>query len=140
MSVPSNPDHPEPPPPTAPPRAPRLPWRWVAAAGAVLLAAVCGIWLLRDDPLTRLPEFDLAAASPPVRRSIERAREAVRKSPRSGAAWGRLGILLRAHEFGPAANVCLAEAERLDPGQVLWPYILGVSLSITDPAAAAICF
>jgi tetratricopeptide (TPR) repeat protein len=49
-------------------------------------------------------------------------------------------MVLRAHEFGAASNQCLAVAQRLDPREFLWPYILGVSLTISDPDGAKACF
>jgi tetratricopeptide (TPR) repeat protein len=56
--------------------------------------------------------------------------------PHSAAAWGRLGQLLRAHGYGPESNVCLAQAERLDPADPRWPYLQGTGLQSDDPEAA----
>ena len=47
--------------------------------------------------------------------ALAQARAAVQESPRSAAAWGRLGMVLAAHDFRAEANACLAQAERLDP-------------------------
>lgn len=75
-----------------------------------------------------------------MKRAIERELTAVRTAPRSGKAWGRLGLVLRAHEYAAAANQCLAVAQRLDPREFLWPYIHGVSLTVADPDGASACF
>lgn len=114
------------------------------ALGAVFVT-VCGsawcVWRAsRPTPLDELPPVDLALAPAGVKAAIERELGAVRSDPRSGQAWGRLGLVLRAHEFGSEANVCLATACRLEPREFLWAYIAGVSLSITDADAAIACF
>ena len=48
-----------------------------------------------------------------IRDVIESARDRVRREPRSAGAWGRLGMLLAAHNFSPEAVACFAEAETL---------------------------
>jgi Flp pilus assembly protein TadD len=49
-------------------------------------------------------------------------------------------LVLRAHEFGSEANRCLAVAGRLEPREFLWPYIEGVSLTLSDPGEAIALF
>src|SRR5262245_5512739 len=122
--------------------ASRIPARMTVAAVIVLLIAV-GWWAwraYRAAPLANLPSIDLTQASPAVKAAISRELDAVRADARSGRAWGRLGLVLRAHEFGAEANLCLAIAGRLDPQEFLWPYIEGVSLTISDPHTAMGCF
>jgi tetratricopeptide (TPR) repeat protein len=115
-------------------------------AAAVLLAglALAGVWYgyrqYRFAPLRQLPEADLSSAPPAVRRAIENAVQAVRAAPRSGAAWGALGLYLRAHEFDPQANVCLQQAMQYDPREAVWPYVRGSSLSVRDRPESERCF
>jgi tetratricopeptide (TPR) repeat protein len=82
------------------------------------------------------PAVSLADADPAVADAIAAARWDVRWKPRSAAAWGRLGQLLRAHSYKPESNLCFAQAERLDPNDSRWPYLQGVSLQSDDPEAA----
>src|SRR5207244_6695765 len=62
-------------------------------------------WLAAPSP----PEVDVSGADPDVAEAVEAARSAVKWSPHSAAAWGRLGMVLRAHDFGREANAALAE-------------------------------
>lgn len=113
----------------------------VIAVSLLIALAGWGVWSsYRALPLRELPPVDLTQAPPAVRAAIERELAAVRGNPRSGKAWGRLGMVLRAHEFGTEANACLALAEKLDPRAFLWPYILGLSLQSTDPERASAAF
>jgi tetratricopeptide (TPR) repeat protein len=113
----------------------------IAAAGLFLgFVAWWGWRTYRAAPLAELPEIDLTQAPTAVKTAIVRSVDAVRAHPRSGQAWGRLGLVLRAHEFGTEADACLAMAGRLEPREFLWPYILGVSLTVSDPDGAIACF
>jgi tetratricopeptide (TPR) repeat protein len=82
------------------------------------------------------PEVSLADADPAVAQAIEAARRDVWWKPRSAAAWGRLGQLLRAHGYVPQSNDCFAQAERLAPDEPRWPYLHGAGLQSADPEAA----
>src|SRR5262249_34745900 len=92
------------------------------------LAWFAWAWLAASGP----PPVGLTGADPDVAAARAEARSALRQCPRSGAAWGRLGMVLRAHDFGPEANACFAEAERLDPRDPRWPYLQGLTLLLTD--------
>lgn len=116
--------------------------RTVVAGLVVCFAAAASLAYdqYRKYPLRHLPRVDLSGAPAAVKLAIENARKQVIAAPRSGAAWGQLGLFLRAHEFDSEANVCLAQAMRFDPRQVLWPYVRGSSLSVRDRAEAERCF
>jgi tetratricopeptide (TPR) repeat protein len=116
---------------------------WPGATLGVLALGVLGLgswlWLRPREVPPAPPEVDLAGADPEVVEVLTRARGRVAAGPRSGAAWGRLGQLLRAHGYGAEANTCLAEAERLDPTEPRWPYLRGLTLVLTDPGAGIPC-
>ena len=124
---------------------------WGVAAAILLAAVVWGAltWgRLRRTPgevadipvLTEPPPLDLGGVVEPdplVNQAIEAARQQVVGSPRSDDAWGRLGMVLRAHgaEAG-ASNVCFEQAGRLDPMQPRWPHLHGTALLASNPDAA----
>jgi tetratricopeptide (TPR) repeat protein len=56
--------------------------------------------------------------------------------PRSAAAWGEYGIVLRAYRQHPEADRCFRVAADLDPADGRWPYLIGTHLADADPAAA----
>jgi tetratricopeptide (TPR) repeat protein len=112
----------------------RFRWRWLLVL-TLVLALAGGAWLWFASLPPTPPDPDLAGADPEAVAAIAAARAAALQSPRSAAAWGRLGMVLRAHDFGPDANRCFAVAERLDPRQPRWPYLHGLTLLLTDPEA-----
>jgi tetratricopeptide (TPR) repeat protein len=83
-----------------------------------------------------LPELDLSGIDPAIVAKIDAARAELHAAPRSSVAWGRLGMVLRAHGFGGEANDCFAQAERLDPSDARWPYLRGLTVALTDRDAA----
>jgi tetratricopeptide (TPR) repeat protein len=58
--------------------------------------------------------------------------------PRSAAAWGEYGIVLRAYRQHPEADLCFQTAADLDPNDGRWPYLLGHHLVETDPESAVV--
>jgi tetratricopeptide (TPR) repeat protein len=107
----------------------------VAAAAFVLAAAAVGVWFWPRTPPPVPPTPDLEGADPEVVEAVAAARQRVEQEPTSARAWGRLGMVLRAHDFGTEAQRCFQEAERLDPQ----PYLQGLPLVLTDPAAGIAC-
>jgi tetratricopeptide (TPR) repeat protein len=84
-------------------------------------------------PIPSPPTIDLSGVDPAIGRAIKAAQAALKQSPRSAEAWGRLGEVLLAHAFHYPATTCLAEAERLELAQARWPYLQGVALAVADP-------
>src|SRR5260370_20743821 len=108
----------------------------LAAACFLFLALGSGIWVgYRPQPPAR-PSLDLAQIDPEVGEVITKARAEVLHEPGSSLAWGRLGMILWAHDYGVEANFCLAQAERLDPKEPRWPYVQGLGLLHPDPGAS----
>jgi tetratricopeptide (TPR) repeat protein len=124
---------------TPPERPGRRRRRWLLAALALLLAggALWGGW--RHFTRPALPELWLDGADPEVAAAVRRAAEEVRGQPRSGRAWGRLGMTLLANKLEDEAVAPLARAEALDPADPRWPYLRGVALLGRDPDEALPC-
>jgi tetratricopeptide (TPR) repeat protein len=110
---------------------------WIAVTCAVLSAAGLVAYLVRDPatPL-ELPELQLDGVDPAVIRTIEEAMDAVRESPASASAWGRLGMTLFAHDFLEDACPCFRRAAESEPTEPLWPYLDALSRVATDPEGA----
>jgi tetratricopeptide (TPR) repeat protein len=103
-----------------------------AAAVALLLgAAGAGVYRWASAPAP--PAIDLAGADPEVAQAVEEACDRVREAPRSADAWGRLGMVLLAHEIRTAAASCFARAEDFDPGEPRWPYLHALALLQDNP-------
>jgi tetratricopeptide (TPR) repeat protein len=105
----------------------------------VLLGAAGGValWQWWRGPTPQLPQMALQDCEPAVARAIEAARDQVIAQPRSGAAWGKLGQVLLAHDLAEPAVPCFIHAERFDPDNPRWPYFRAVILLFQDPQAAA---
>lgn len=109
---------------TAPPPAPGTTARrrrWLLVILLALAAAGgAGWWWLRPSP----PEPPLPADvnDAETRAAIDAARQDVLRQRRSVAAWGKLGKVLLAQQFDREADVCLVEANRLDPTDPRWLY------------------
>src|SRR5438552_6044569 len=117
------------------------PRRTLAGGLFVALLAAGGaaaVWWWPRPASLALPEPDLAGTDRAVTAAIESAQAAVRRAPQSGDAWGRLGMVLAAHGFYPESITCFAEAQRLDPGELRWPYFQGVMLTLSERDAALI--
>jgi tetratricopeptide (TPR) repeat protein len=104
--------------------------------GLLVLAAGGAWWLWPREKAPAPPAVDLAGVDPAVAAAVEVGLAKVRAAPRSADAWGRLGMILVAHDFRDAALACFAEAERLDAQEPRWPHYQGVALSLGNPEAA----
>ena len=89
-------------------------------AVVALLAGGAGAYVWWRRPAADLPVFDWSQADPVVVAAVESARAAVRQSPRSGVAWGKLGMTLFANYLIPEAQVCFAQAQRFEPDEPRW--------------------
>jgi tetratricopeptide (TPR) repeat protein len=81
------------------------------------------------------PTIDLSQADPALVKAVEDARAGVQKAPRSAPAWGHLGMVFLAHYQLAEAEVCLAQAEQLDPRDGRWPYLRAVVLARSESEA-----
>ena len=67
---------------------------------------------------------------------IDKTVAEVRASPRSGATWGKLGMVLQNYDFKAEARYSFSQAERFDPSQPRWPYFQGAMLAALDSQQA----
>jgi tetratricopeptide (TPR) repeat protein len=110
----------------------------VALILAPLLAVVAGWYIFR--PAAALPPtVDLSHAEPDVAAAVQSALDSVNSEPRSAAAWGKLGMVLRAHDFEAESVAAFHEAERLDPADPRWPYLQGLTLILAKPDEGLAC-
>lgn len=106
--------------------------------GIVLLyEASIGYWYRFTSPSP--PAINLEGMDSQVVKAITMAQKAVAKTPGSAEAWGFLGRVLRAHEFIDPSNVCFRQAEKLDPTDPRWPYLLARGLRATDSDESLRC-
>ncbi len=105
--------------------------------GLLLLGALAAGWYAwKPEAATVPPEIPLAGVDPGVAEAVRDALQVVNKKPRSGAAWGKLGMVLDANGFETLAPQCYAEAARLDPADPAWPYLNGMNRLELEPKAA----
>jgi tetratricopeptide (TPR) repeat protein len=82
------------------------------------------------------PEIELTGADPLVAKAVTAARSAAGSEPESAAAWGRLGMVLLAHDYQCESLVCLSRAEELSRSDARWPYFQGFILMREKPEEA----
>ena len=114
-----------------------------SAAIILLLAAIATAAILASrkqwsDPPPEIPTFETTEAFPQIAEALEKGVAQVRRDPRSGRAWGHLGMLAMAHNYRPQALACFVQAARLVPSQSRWVYYQAIIEEINDlPAAIA---
>jgi tetratricopeptide (TPR) repeat protein len=113
---------------------------WLFAPVVGLLVAGAWWWSAQRSQPIPVPVVDTTPLEPSARQTLEQHLAAVRKNPKSAAAWGELGSVLRAFDFPREARHCFAAAERLDPRNPRWPYFQGLLLMPEDPPAAIAAF
>jgi tetratricopeptide (TPR) repeat protein len=114
-----------------------------------LAVAIAAAMLPRCDPaspprdgalLTQPPVPDRSGLQPPLARLIEETARVVEANPDDAAAWGKLGSVYVIHDFTAEAVVCLEQAAQRDPGEFLWPYLVGKAVKLDDHAASLSAF
>src|SRR5688572_33160069 len=81
-------------------------------AGIFFAVAVVagGWWFWTQRHAATLPQINLAHLDPAVAGLMQKHLAEVKANPRSAAAWGKLGSLLRTYSFAAPAFQCLVEA------------------------------
>jgi tetratricopeptide (TPR) repeat protein len=91
-----------------------------------------GVWYGLSPPI---PEVRLVeGADPALAAEVSRATWAIRRSPWSDKARGRLAMLLHVHTLNPEAAVYYAQAEELNPSEPRWPYLHAFVVADDPPA------
>jgi tetratricopeptide (TPR) repeat protein len=108
---------------------------WLSFA-LVALAIATAYPLWRRGTTPRPPALAKSGLDRVVGALLDKTVAEVRASPRSGAAWGKLGMVLQNYDFKREARYCFAQAERFDPRQPRWPYFQGVLLASRDSRQA----
>jgi tetratricopeptide (TPR) repeat protein len=103
----------------------------LAAAGGVGYYLWAHHWAVGPPP----PPVPAELTDPPARKIIETKRQAVLDAPRSGTAWGELGMAFNAHDASAEAATCYRRAMDLDPKDARWPYLLAARLNQSDTRA-----
>ncbi len=113
----------------------------VVLIGVALAVGVGWYTWPRNPPPPVPPTLELTGIDPDAAGAIRAARTQVEQQPRSAAAWGKLGMILFAHDFHAEALSCLAQAENLDGADPRWPYFAGMiqTSDFTNPDAASAC-
>lgn len=103
---------------------------------ALLLAGWLGyrLWLHASMPAP--PAVDATGLDREIVEAIETSRAIVRKKPLAPDAWARLGAVLRAHDFNEESTFCFQQAEKLNPKDYRWPYLIGIELQAHDVEAS----
>src|SRR5258708_2726847 len=101
-------------------------WCVVAVAG---VAVACVAWATFKAPVPEIPRPGPSAfTEPEVQADVEAVARRVELNPRSAAAWGEYGIVLRAYRQHREADQCFQVASELDPADGRWPYLIGTHL------------
>ncbi len=113
--------------------------RWVLVLGVLGLGIVAvlvgrAVWPPRQTVAVMLPDVPLDGVDPSIAEAVTRELDAVAAEPENGDAWGRLGMVLYAHELVLEAVDSFTEATLLDPGDFRWPYLRGMVLGEVDLA------
>jgi tetratricopeptide (TPR) repeat protein len=106
---------------------------------ALAVAAFAGYYFFSRPAPPPLPTVDLSAADPEVADAITKAMAEVKDHPRDPEAWGKLGMLLRAHDFDMPSVEAFRAAEQFDPENPKWPYLQGLTLVLFDPEPGLVC-
>lgn len=112
---------------------------FLAIAIATLIVVGVGGWYLLRPPAALPPKIDLTNADPDVSQAVQAALTEVENDPRNAATWGKLGMVLRAHDFEAPCVEAFREAERLDPKEARWPYLQGLTLLLSQPNDGIAC-
>ncbi|HXD85527.1 MAG TPA: tetratricopeptide repeat protein [Urbifossiella sp.] len=117
----------------------------LALVGLLILAlAVAGFfaarwaWFRGEPPA--IPHPQLEGVHPFVVEAVNKALGEVRADPRSGPAWGNLGIVLMMNGLRRDAIYALQQAAQLDSDEPRWHYFLATQLEYETPEQAVAPF
>lgn len=104
---------------------------------AIVAAGVgTGLWWSSRQPVAAaradIPEVDLSDSPAAVAAFVRQSTAAVAESPEDGETWGRLGMVLFAHQWELEAAQCFEQAAQLDTGDARWPYLQALCTMSVD--------
>jgi protein O-mannosyl-transferase len=105
---------------------------FLLSAGTLLIYFFGSAWFFKKSE-PEPPRVQVTALPAEHQARIEEKTLQVQKNPRSGAAWGNLGMSLWAYDFRSEARVCFDRAEKLERSNPRWPYFLALASSAEDP-------
>ena len=123
-----------------PAKPPPVRRRWLVRALLGVVVAVAAGWIVWQQlaPVPPLP--DCAGCDPEVSEAVVAARRNVQLWPWSADRWGRLGMILLAHDFYHEALICFERAQEYDAAEMRWPYYRGLIYLFENPEASLPCF
>ena len=102
--------------------------RLLLASLLIALVGGLGYFTWRWYTTPTVPEVFIDPTDIPFVEAVEQAQAEVRRLPRSGKAWGKLGMVLGANGLGKEARECYLNAQRFDPTDPRWSYLLAIGL------------
>lgn len=109
---------------------------WAMTLAVITILTAAGFYFRPQPKIVDLPALKLEGADAEIVKAIEDARAEVQKTPRSGPAWGKLGMVLAIHDYLAEAETCFFNAEQLNPREARWPYMRGLARSGDNAEAA----
>lgn len=109
--------------------------RRLLCCGVLLLLTGLGVWIWRWASAPTPPVFPVLEDAELVQ-ALHQASDDVRRQPRSGSAWGKLGMVCQANKLDEEALSCYRVAEQWDAREFRWPYLQAFLLHRTDDEAA----
>jgi tetratricopeptide (TPR) repeat protein len=85
-------------------------------------AVAFGWWVARPGVHVVTPPEPENITKAELRKSVEDARRLILEQPQSVKSWSDYGMLLLAHKCYAEADICFAEASRLEPESAEWFY------------------
>ncbi len=102
----------------------------------VSIGIFCGTSLIGCQPALSVPSPNMTGLSAAIHKACSDGKDAVISQPKSAAAWGHLGKLYMAHDFGNEAMTCFRHASKLDKQDGKWIYLQGILLEESDLEAS----
>jgi tetratricopeptide (TPR) repeat protein len=96
--------------------------------------AMAWVWMLAIQASAQTPQPNLDGVDPPLAAQITEAQALIEDSREDGpaehaAAWGELGMLYQALEYVDEALESYRQAQRIQPFDGRWPYLIGMVLA-----------
>lgn len=107
----------------------------VWAAALLFTIALQGYIAFRPE-IPQTPVIDTTFLDPAVEGLIQRTLDEVRATPRSGAAWGKLGSVLMHYEFIDETVTAFERAAEFSPDDPRWPYLHALAIDTINPDLA----